>query len=293
MATTSVETLLATWGATDAGFRIWATAWHDTLIALGLTQEYSNIDLTTVTMPTNSQTEAGARVYALNDSLSGTREIYLRVGWGRGSTTSGDYGFRISLTIGTTHSSGTVGGYGFSGYITCQHGSLADGGLVGARTETGIVLFTNVSHSTNLQTGFMLERTAKAGTPNTQGYVLLYFGQTTDTTGTSANESAMRAVNIDSGTVYPRLSLTSTTFSMNQVASSGSAMSYLSKAPLLPIATFGDNDPLLNLVISTYEQRTAGTIFSATVNGVAGTYRIPKNLTFAPSNGGCALKVAD
>jgi len=290
MATTSVETSLVTWGATDAGFRIWAKAWHDTLIALNLTQEYSNIDFTTVAMPTTGQAEAGARVYKLADA--DCIDLYLRVAWCRGLITSGDYGFRITLTVGTTHSSGTVGGYGFSGYLICQQSSLADGGLVGARTETGIVLFTNVSQSTNYQSGFMLERTSKSGVPNSMGYVLTYFGSTTDTTSTSGGESTIRAVNVTGGNVFARNPVTSSAWAPPSCIVSNSNASYLSKAPLYPIATFGDNDPLLNMVCTSYEQRAGGTVLSGTVNGISGTYRVPKNYVGGPSNCGVAFKVA-
>lgn len=290
--TTSVDTLLATYSATDAGFRIWAKAWHDTIDALGCTQVWSNIDFTTVTMPTVAQTAAGSRVYELNDSVSGSSPLYFKLTWGRGSTASSDFGFRIDLSFGTSHDgSGTVGGYGFSCFVTCQQASPADGGLLGCRTETGIVLFTNVAYSTTVQQVIILERMANSGAATSDGYAVLYGGVAADTTTTFVNNYTTRLVNTAGGVVFAKQIINGWVYP--SCTATGTSLSYLSKAPVGVLWTFGGYDPLTNVILTTYEQRANNTSLTATVNGHTGTYRTPNGGANGwPINNGIAFKVA-
>lgn len=99
---------------TAAGFRAWVRELSDALQLCGLvkTGDSGQIDIDTVALPGNSSAASGAagfEVYTLNDSLSGSAPLFLKIYYGR--NVSG--GPQIYIEIG----SGTNGLGGLTGIV--------------------------------------------------------------------------------------------------------------------------------------------------------------------------------
>lgn len=95
---------------TDAGFRAWAQAIHDTLVAVGLVQtsDTGQIDLTTVTTPGTNNTDAGYEIWRFNDAAQGSDPAFFRINYGRGAAAGR---CRLQVVLGTgSNGSGTISG---------------------------------------------------------------------------------------------------------------------------------------------------------------------------------------
>lgn len=243
-AVTTTTVACATYGATDAGFRAWAKAHHDALIGAGLTLAYSGIDFNTVTMPTVAQTVAGSNVYELNDALSGTAPIYVKIGFGRGSTTNAQVGFRIDVQIGSGHNgSGTLTGTVVAQYLTCSQLSSADGQILVYRSAAGFALMSNfVIPTVQICWLITVERFAFQGVPTTDGALSVVAGYVANSTGYTSGEGKWGLINLLNATPVGPGSINAATppgfysYSNNN--------SYGGCAPLGRIQTFGKYDPL-------------------------------------------------
>lgn len=272
MTITQVNTPLAVYDTNDAGFRLWGKAWTDTMDALGLTQEHSSIDWTTATMPTSAAAWAGKRVYKFGDSLSGTREVYVALYFGRGSTTYPFVGFALRIRVGYTHSEGVVSGVPIDHYITTQATSSETGEIIGVRTDLGLSLFMNVPWtSNNCQPGFMVERLAKDGAASPDGAVMLFHGASVDGVGSYSALIYGQAANYKGGTTHTTQSF-STLANMPSMIPTNVDASYEDSVPVWPITTLGAYDPVSGMVIPP-QMYGASTVFSATMNGEARKYR--------------------
>ena len=249
MAVTATTVACATYGATDAGFRAWAKAHHDALIGAGLSLVYSGIDFATVTMPTVAQTVAGSNVYELNDSLSATTPIYVKIGFGRGSTTTANVGFRIDVQLGSGHNgSGTLTGTIVSQYLTCAQTSSADGQILVYRSPAGFALMSNFANTYQINWLIVVERFAFQNSPTVDGALSVVAGYATNTTGTMSGEAQYAFINLVNATPVGPGSLNANvpagfySYSANN--------SFAGCAPLGRIQTFGKYDPLSTIFLT-------------------------------------------
>lgn len=280
MTVTAYTSPLAVWAATDAGFRSWGKAWTDMLDTMGLTQEYSNIDWATVTMPTVAGTWAGGRVYRLNDSVSTTREVYVLVEFGRPSTTSATFGFGVRVTVGTQHTAGVVTGYSMSHYLSMTQAPSDGGDIIGVRSDHGFSIFTNAAMGTAFQGGFAVERLRSAGVATPDGVVMLVSGAAANSGGSNLTSPAYQVANYAGGNVFSNISPVSSTSSArafeNVSAIRGTVdPSYAGKAPAVTMDTFGKYDPCFHWILVSKYLYSPATEFNATINGETGTYRTP------------------
>lgn len=269
MTITTSSIPLVTYAATDAGFRIWAKAWHDAMIALGCAQEYSNIDFTTVAMPTVTNTLAGGRVYTFGDTLQATDPIFIKLEWGRGSTSQAHTSFILKMTVGQAHASGTVSGNSINEYLATWNAIPDDGELVITRTDAGISVWGNLPlGSYKFAPGFTIERVCLNGTPTGDGIAWTIFG--TDVAGytTQTGDIRLGSVNYVLGVDYGK----GVGFSPPIAASESVDPSFDDKAPVFPIYTFGGYDPLTNMIAAS-KAYLNGQRFTANVNGTSGQYR--------------------
>lgn len=248
-AVTTTTVACAAYGATDAGFRAWAKAHHDALIGAGLTLAYSGIDFNTATMPTVAQTVAGSNVYELNDALSGTAPIYVKIGFGRGSTSAAQAGFRIDVQIGSGHNgSGTLTGVTVSQYLTCNQAAPSDGQILVYRSEAGFALMSNFTNTYQTNWLVVVERLSNGGEPTTDGAFSLVAGQATNTTSTSSGTGQAALINLISNTPSGPWQLTSA--QLPGFFAYNANNSYAGYAPLGRILTFGKYDCLTTVFMA-------------------------------------------
>ena len=277
---TSSVSALGVWAATDAGFRIWGKAWTDMLDTLGLTQVYSNIDWTTVTMPTVAGNYAGKRVYKIDDDVSATLEIYVAVEFGRPSTSTAGYGFGIRVTVGTAHDgSGAVSSYTMQHYFTMTQAPSDGGDIIGVRSDMGFAVWTNVNAGSAYQGGFAVERLCEGGTPTADGAVLMMCGSGVDGT-VYAMSPLFRCANYAGGQVFSSVGKqtsynTDKAYINYQVIPQTSDPSYGGKAPAITMDTFGKYDSCWHWIVVSKYLYSVATEFDATINGETGTYRTP------------------
>ncbi len=282
MATTMKISPVAIWAATDAGFRIWGKAWTDMATLLGLTEIYSNIDWSTVVMPTTTPVWAGKRVYKLDDALSSTREVYVQLSFGRTSTST-DLGFAVKVDVGTQYDgSGNVSGYLISEFFNMTQAPPDGGDMIGVITPNiGFSIWTNINGAGKYQAGFSVERLCENGLPTPDGVVTMFSGQGNSTyTGTYGASAFWKTANYASGIVFATVGPTgalssSKTFQNVQVIPETSDPSYAGKAPAIMMDTFGKYDPCYHWILVNKNLYSPGTEFDATINGVTGKYRTP------------------
>lgn len=288
--TTTVNIPVAVYTATDAGFRIWGLAWHDAMIALGCTQEYSNIDFTTVAMPATATTFAGARVYSFGDDLHDTDPVFVKIEWGRGSTSLGHTGFALKLTVGQQHADGAVTGNSINEFLTTWSSIPDSGELIATRTDAGISVWGNLPLvSYKWAPGFTVERVCMAGAPTGDGIAWTIFGTDVGANTGQTGDVRLGSVNYALGVDYGK----GVGFDSPIAASETSDPSFDDKAPVFPIYTFGGYDPLTN-IIGTSKAYLNGQRFTANVNGTTGQYRtLPgQGPNFGTNSPLAALKVA-
>lgn len=268
------------WTATDAGFRIWGKAWTDIIDVMGFEQVYSNIDWSTVVMPTVSSTYGGKRVYKFNDSLSATREIYFSVEFGRGgSLTTAQYGFAIRLVVGTGYDGlGNITNFLFSNYFLQTQAPTDGGEIIGVKSHLGFSIFTNLNTST-FQAGFAIERLAINTVPSTDGAVCMLTG-TGVNTGSSQTGAAFQTANYAAANVFPVVgpqgsSSTDLLFSNVQSIPKNVDPSYATKAPAVTMDTFGKYDACYHWTFANRYMYSPASEFVAVINGVEGLFRIP------------------
>lgn len=85
---------------TDAEFRAWVAAVIAQLNAIGLVQtaDTGQIDTATVTRPGGTNTQAGYAVFRFDDALQSSKPVFLRFGFGTGSSVNNP---SLWLTLGT------------------------------------------------------------------------------------------------------------------------------------------------------------------------------------------------
>lgn len=290
MAFTAYSAQMNAWTATDAGFRIWGKAFTDMLDTLGFTQVYSDIDWTTVTMPTSATTYAGKRVYKFDDALSSEREIYFSVEFGRGSTSSATFGFALRLGVGTAHDgSGVVSNYFMRQYFTMTQAPSDGGAIWGIRSGHGFAIFTNVNAGSAYQAGFAVERLCEIGVPTTDGAVMMLSGTACDGYDSYSTSPKFRLANYSGGQVFNAVGGQSNAnsnrpFINYQAIPDSNDPSYAGKAPAITMDTLGKYDPISHYIFVSKYVYSPATEFTATINGVTGTYRIPYT-GFYPENG--------
>lgn len=270
--TMSSKPVAAGLAATDAGFRSLGQAVTDALEAVGFVAVYDTINWSTATMPASTGVYySGKRVYRFNDSNSSTQEVYFSVELGRGDTGTAAIGFRIRFVVGTTHSSGTVGGHVQTHYIGIGSTATNEGEVVAVRTDAGFTLFSNIpfTGSWNGQWVFCAERLRHNGEVTADGVVTFTHGVGADTSGTSGQPS-LQASNFALATVYGAYSALWTTVPAVVAPTANILIDY--QCPVFPIYTFGKYDPFLGVVITTRSTPDLS-VFSATVGGVSHTYR--------------------
>lgn len=269
MTITTTSTELLTYAATDAGFRAWSKAWHDAMVAVGCTQVYSNIDFTTVSMPGTAGTYAGGRVYSFDDDLHATEPIFIKLEWGRGSTSVNQCGFIMKLTIGQLHDTGAVTGNSVNEFIATYNASSDVGEIIATRTDVGIGVWANIPLTGyKYSHGFTVERVCLSGVPTGDGIAWSIWG--TDIAGytTYTGEVRLGSVNYVLGVDYGK----GVGFSPPIAASESVDPSFDDKAPVFPIYTFGGYDPLTHM-IGASKAYLDGQRFTANVNGTTGQYR--------------------
>lgn len=96
---------------TDSDFRSWGLELSDELTAAGLplSADTGQINWTTVTNPTLTNTAAGYEIRYLNDSLHGSKPIYLKIEYGTINSSTQRPGMWITAGSGT-NGSGTITG---------------------------------------------------------------------------------------------------------------------------------------------------------------------------------------
>lgn len=112
-------------------FKQWAEALHNALLAIGMVQtaDTGQINFASiVTLPT-ADTNAGYGIYELNDSLSGTHPIYLKVNYSVGQSSTAEPGFQFGT--------GTNGAGTLTGVFGSQR-SVYNAGTTGSSTTDSI-----------------------------------------------------------------------------------------------------------------------------------------------------------
>jgi hypothetical protein len=86
--------------STDAEFRTWCQAVHDSLAAVGMVQtsDTGQINLSTVTKPGAGSTVAGYEIWRFNDALQSSYPVYIRLEYGSGSSATNP---RLGGRVGT------------------------------------------------------------------------------------------------------------------------------------------------------------------------------------------------
>lgn len=123
MATNFYDTILES--TTDAQFRSWGLAFHNSLIAVGLTNtaDTGQIDFTTVLIPAPGAS-GGYKIYRFNDALQASAPIFIRIDYGIDA--SGAAVPQMWVQIGTaTDGAGTLTGV-FSDVLRpmCKAGAI-------------------------------------------------------------------------------------------------------------------------------------------------------------------------
>jgi hypothetical protein len=101
---------LAYSNSTDALFRLWINEVHNALIAFGWTQtaDTGQINFSTVTRPTTTNSFVGYAVYAMGDSLQSTCAVYMRLDFGTTLAQADGPGLKVQICIGSTNGAGTL-----------------------------------------------------------------------------------------------------------------------------------------------------------------------------------------
>lgn len=271
------------YAATDAGFRVWAKGIHDALVASGLTVSYTGIDFNTVTMPTTASTVAGSVVYEMNDSLSGTYPLYIKIGYGRGNTTNTNYGYRIDVQIGTTHNgSGTVAGVTQSTFAQGCQASTTDGQIIVCRQASGFTLFSHFTYNFQAQLVLTVERVHYNNTPTADGAVAVLTWVNANSLNTTSGESYSIWFNRLNATAYGPsvcMSMPPGLFGYSQ------NNSYDNYAPLARFQTYGKYDPLRTCFVSSRSQvGVTNSTFQGTVNGESARFRTPYGVNSASTS---------
>lgn len=102
--------------STDAGFRAWINEINSALLAFGwtATADTGQINFSTVTRPTATNTYPGYAMYQMGDSLQSTTAVFMRLDFGTAGSTDAP-GLKFILGIGATNGSGTI-----TGIVTSQ-----------------------------------------------------------------------------------------------------------------------------------------------------------------------------
>lgn len=76
--------------SSDAAFRTWAQGIHDGFVECGWVQtaDTGQVDLDAMTVPVANNTAAGFEMWRLDDALHATHPVFVKVEYGRGSTTT-------------------------------------------------------------------------------------------------------------------------------------------------------------------------------------------------------------
>lgn len=182
----------ATWSSgnlhdTDANFRIWGSEFSAKLAAVGLVQtaDTGQINWSTVTRGA-AGTDSGYEVWRFNDTLQGTAPLFLKFYFGTGQVTTTCPRLRIEVGTGS-NGSGTLTGQGsgtvfIANYCYNIAGSSTTVPSYMCHTEGffGFMWKRNAS----AQGMFLLTRTCNAsGVPDTYGYTIWGYGQTSSTSG--------------------------------------------------------------------------------------------------------------
>ena len=104
--------------SSDAGFRVWGSEFHASLVSIGLTltSDTGQINWTTVTRPALS-TSGGYEVWQFNDTLQSTTPIFIKLEYGTGPTLATYPAIWITIGQGT-NGAGTLTGVFSSKSIT-------------------------------------------------------------------------------------------------------------------------------------------------------------------------------
>lgn len=273
MPVTTVTKAIPAIAGSDAGLRTLLTAITEAMTEIGMTQAYTNIDLATVTYPTTYPTDIGKIVYRFSDSVSQTREVYVGIVFSR-AVASGNNMFKATVTVGHAHTDGVVSGTSMTNAV--GWGSTTDSGeIIAVRTPNGFTLFSNFPTAAT-QFGIFVERLARAGVGTPDGAVCGLAGSvdTTSYTTTPLIRLAHYGLNI----VYSAQggkSLSSEWLKQPVgCIGLGTEPTYQSKTSIVQFGTTADYDPIASAIVVPNPPWTGGAIFDATVNGVAGTYRV-------------------
>lgn len=257
--------------ATDAGFRSLGAAVMGVFDDLGYTSVYNTMDWNTAAYPGSDGTYVGKKVYAFDDALSPTQEVYFSVEVGRGTASTAAIGYRVRFVVGTTHSSGTVSGQVQTHYIGIGSTTTAEGEIVGVRTDTGFTIFSNMPYTGSYagQWEFCAERLRIDGEPTVDGLVTFTCGTGADSSGTNGTPQC-QASNFALSTVYTANTTGWNCMPMAVRMTDNILIDY--KCPVFPIYTFGKYDPFLGVILTTRSVPDLS-VFSAKVDGVTHTYR--------------------
>lgn len=271
MAIAQVNTPLAQYTNDVAGFRLWGKAITDTMDALdNITQVYSDIDWATITLSASATTFTGKRVYRLDDSLTGTRDLFVALEFGRGASTGSACSFALRVTTGNSHASGTVSTNVNTHYLTTAGASTDSGEIIGVRTDFGFHLFSNITTGQNTM-GVLVERFQYGGVISGDGASIVMHGSSTDNSNSTAqNIGIVQNVNYKTGAAYNNAQ--GNQGSLQSFHTSGVDPTFEGFAPVYPVVTIGKYDPIYG-VIACYQGAGASLLFNAAVNGETGTFR--------------------
>jgi hypothetical protein len=182
---------------TDAKFRAWGSANSTALASAGLVQtaDTGQINWTTVTKPGVASTKAGYEIWKFNDSLAGSKPVFIKFEYGtNGGTSSGG----VWVSVGTgSNGSGTLTGPVAGPYVLNTN--------VSAWNNTAMTYM----HTHSLTNGYLLANfgmsgTAGSGIGTSVAPMVCIVERTKDSTGTpTSNGVALYMVNeIGSGTIF-------------------------------------------------------------------------------------------
>lgn len=264
--------------SSDAAFRKWVQGIHDAFAACGWVQtaDTGQAVISSLTVPTSTSASAGYEIWRLDDELQAEAPLFVKIEFGRGVGSPGDYP-DAWVTVGqSSNGSGVIGNV-----LAAREQFAWQGSATGSATEiTGYA--SGDGHSICLVPwpGFVASRASwclviersrsSDGTPTTDGF-LIVSGWTVTVVGNGGATSSRSS----SGDVLPVV----LPYRINGAAASTS--STLSSdgvhAPVLPIPCLAPGvGPWVSNVIVAVHPGDAGAlsvIQAATINGRTRTYR--------------------
>lgn len=178
----------------DANFRIWGKAISDGLQAVGGIVKLSSgdssgqIDWTSVTRPTVSDTVAGYEMYRFDDTFQSSYPVFIKIEYGTGTYGVSSYHTGLWITVGFAHDgAGTITGFKqTSGKLATTNNyavpTYTNTRIVAASNRLACEIHSSPGSATNQPRSFSVERTHAAdGSDTNYGVIFILYSSVNST----------------------------------------------------------------------------------------------------------------